>query len=727
MLRSLIAAFCLAGSCLLLQAQSPLRITSSSDNATTIEFVPGAMKRLPYLDDAALAVTCGGCKPHLQKGMPDLGQLTASLLLPPGSSPQIAIIEAEFTEFPFGRLLPSKGNLSRIVDPSRIPFEESEVYAQNDWWPAQIASTGSVYQWHSREGVSIHLIPFQYNPVTQSLRVYSRVKLQVTHVAFTENRNAVALSPEWNAAFSRHFLNYEEGRALYPALTPQAGRMLILSHGPFMPSMAPFVEWKKQKGIAVDLVDVASIGDADAVRNYVAGYYHTFGLDWLLLVGDAAQVPTFYGLYGDSDVQFGLIEGSDFYPEVMVGRFSAETVAEVNTQVQRVLQYEKTPGAGDWFSSAIGIGSNQGPGDDNEYDYQHIRNIRSQLMDYHYTTVHELYDGSQGGEDQAGNPNAQLLFDHIQAGAGLINYTGHGSDFACSTTGFSTAWADELTNTEAFPFFIAVACVNGNFRPYTCLAESFLRATDESGAPAGAIATFMSTINQSWDPPMEAQDEMNAILTENVAEAATHTLGGITTNGCMKMNDTYGAAGFEMTETWTLFGDPSTVLRTRTPEPLLVVHATAIPQWSQQFLVTCPTEGTLVCATLGGEILATAFVSNGHALLSFDALTTTAPLLITATAFNKLPYQQPVDVYAAVGVEPGLPADWLVFPVPMTNELHLQCPVNDRAELLNAQGVVVAQQEVTMGAEVKMEVQHLPAGVYFLRIGSRGRTLTKID
>ena len=50
-------------------------------------------------------------------------------------------------------------------------------------------------------------------------------------------------------------------------------------------------------------------------------------------------------------------------------------------------------------------------------------------------------------------------------------------------------------------FIISVACVNGNFVNSTCFAEAWLRAEDND-EPTGAIATLMSTINQSWNPPM---------------------------------------------------------------------------------------------------------------------------------------------------------------------------------------------------------------------------------
>jgi len=258
----------------------------------------------------------------------------------------------------------------------------------------------------------------------------------------------------------------------------------------------------------------------------------------------------------DSDVNYSYIVGNDHYPDLFVGRFSAETEAQVITQVTRTLDYEINPITDtDWFTKAIGIASSQGTGDDNEYDYEHIRNIGNKLISFTYDYAYEFFDGSQGGNDAAGNPSSSMVAEGINSGATIINYTGHGSTTSWSTSGFSSNNVNNLTNNGKLPFVIAVACVNGNFVNSTCFAEAWLRAENNS-EPAGAIATFMSTINQSWDPPMRGQDEMNDILTEAYSDNIKRTFGGITMNGCMNMNDVYGSGGYTMTDTWTIFGRP---------------------------------------------------------------------------------------------------------------------------------------------------------------------------
>ncbi len=116
---------------------------------------------------------------------------------------------------------------------------------------------------------------------------------------------------------------------------------------------------------------MAAVGTAyEDVRDYVQSFYNnpTNNLTYLLLVGDAEQVPTNIKDYGDdgdggTDPMYGLLAGSDKYPEVIVGRFSGSTEADINTMVTRVINYEKTPATnGIWYTKACGIASDEGDG-----------------------------------------------------------------------------------------------------------------------------------------------------------------------------------------------------------------------------------------------------------------------------------------------------------------------------------------------------------------------------
>ncbi|MCB0805307.1 MAG: hypothetical protein KDC05_05870 [Bacteroidales bacterium] len=587
----------------------------------------------------------------LVKGAPDLAKLTASVIIPDMAQMKVEVIDAKFETFEEIEIAPSKGNFSRDNDPANVPFEYGRWYSEDKFYPGELAELRNPYIVRDHRGQTVIVYPFQYNPVTKTLKVYTSLTVKLSETGNAGYNPLVRQSipdkidADFSKIYAHHFLN-----SSITDYTPveEEGNMLVISYGAFMADMQAFVDWKNTIGIPTEMVNVSTIGNSAAIKTYIANYYNTNGLTYVLLVGDASQVPSSYAS-GDSDNDYSYIVGSDHYPDIFVGRFSAETAAHVQTQVQRTIEYEQTPNTGyDFYTKCMGIASDQGPGDDSEYDYQHIRNMQTDLLNYTYDYNFELFDGSQGGNDASGNPSSSMVGADINSGTGIILYTGHGSTTSWSSSGFSSTSVNSLTNTGKLPFIWSVACVNGNFVGTTCFAEAWMRAT-YNNEPSGAIATLMSTINQSWNPPMEGQDEMVDLLVESYANNIKRSFGGLSMNGCMKMNDTYGSAGDEMTDTWTCFGDPSVMVRTAVPQILSVSHNPVIMLGSDQFSVTCAEEGALVCISIDHQIIGKALVSGGMATVNFDPLTTVETATIAVTAYNHVPYLADVDIVPASG------------------------------------------------------------------------------
>lgn len=604
----------------------------------------------------AFTVSVPGGTPVMEKGMPDLPKLTASLIIPDQADMQVRIVTSAFIDYPFMDIAPSKGNFTRDIDPSSVPYEYGRAYSRDEFFPNTLAFLREPYILRDYRGQTVVVSPFAYNPVTRTLRVYHQLTVEIV-TAGTSTDNILVRTglpeqteTEFAKIYKRHFLNYQDGGRYTPL--EEQGNMLIICHGAFMAEMEDFVNWKRTIGIQTEMVDVATIGvNPTAIKTYVADYYATNGLTYLLLVGDHAQVPTVTtgSLGGPSDHSYGYLAGNDHYPDVFVGRFSAENAAQVQTQVTRSVTYEQNPDVSiDWFSTGFGIGSSEGPGDDGEYDWQHQRNIRTDLMGYTYTAIGELYDGSQGGEDLPGNPNSTSVANEVNAGRAIINYVGHGSQTSWGTTGFSNTGVNALTNNNMWPFIWSVACVNGDFLNGTCFAEAWLRATNANG-PTGAVATLMATINQSWNPPMEGQDEMNDILVESYTDNIKRTFGGLSMNGCMKMNDTYGSDGADMTDTWLIFGDPSVVVRTAMPVALVVNHDPVAFIGSTQFVVNCAVQDAFACLTIDGQIIGTATVNGGSAIITIPTLSNVGTMKLAVTAFNYLPYIADIDILPLEG------------------------------------------------------------------------------
>ncbi len=624
-----------------------IRLTQSTPGNMVLELTLGQFNAEPVKINGAtwheLSLKKEGIT--LEAGYPQLPILARSVIIPNTARMELNLLASEYVEMQLP-VAPSKGNLTRDLNPADVPYSFGDVYFGDEPWPSDRAYLTEPFIVRDYRGITVRFQPFVYHADTQTLRVYT--KLSVAIVANgTELSNSLSVAKtnyaeEFAGIYQNMFLNFNDAK--YPSLDEQ-GRILAIKHSMFDAAMQPWVEWKRQNGYRVDVVDVSVAGpSANQIKTYIQNQYDlNDGLMFVQIMGDAPQVPTLSSGGGGSDPSYALCAGTDSYPDIYVGRFSAQTVAEMQTQVVRSIHYERDIQAGEsWIQRGMGIASNEGgggQGDMGEGDQVHIEGTRTDLLGYGYTSVDQMY--------QTMGATAAQVGINVNAGRGVITYCGHGSDTSWGTTGFSNTNVNALTNDYMLPFIVSVACVNGNFVSQTCFAEAWLRSVNETtNAPAGAIAFYGSTINQSWNPPMRAQDEVIDLL---VAEQK-QTVGGLLYNGSSKMIEVYGTSGISEYKCWTIFGDASLMVRTKDPLPLTAVYNPVLFLGMGSFLVeTDP--GARVTLSGAETVYATGIADASGTLL----LTMIEPplepldLTLTITAFNKVTHLGTVQVLPASG------------------------------------------------------------------------------
>ena len=626
-----------------------LRASDSNDTGVTLELEIGAFDRHAVEIGGVVyyTVTLDGESSILEAGLPALPSIRRSVIIPDDARMEITVLESEYTDLPDFPVVPSKGHTDRPRSPSEIPFRFGPVYELDEFFPNVPATDRGPFILRDFRGLCVAIHPFHYNPVTRTLRVYRKLTIRV-HAAGPGTVNILAdadrerMDGQFQSLYESHFLNGGELR--YSPVT-ETGEMLIITYDEFRNRVDELAEWKNRIGVKTTVVDVSAIGnDTTSITAFLQSFYDSTDLAYLLLVGDAEQIayPVAHG--GAADPRYALLAGDDSYPDVFVGRLSVSTSYQARIMIDRILEYEGNPEEeAAWYHRAIGIGSDQGPGDDGEYDYEHIDRIRDQLLDFTYTDVDQVYDPGA---------TADQVSDALNEGRSLVNYCGHGSFTNWGTSGFGVPHINALTNANRLPFVFSVGCVNGDFPGHTCFAEAWLRATD-SGEPTGAIGVYASSITQYWDPPMAAQDECNELL----IEGGKRTLGGLCFNGACRMIDEYGAEGEKMFDGWHLFGDPSLPIRTDTPDFLAVDHAGVIDRTASEFPVVVEgIEGALCALTREGDLLGSARTGpSGAASIPLTAeLTDDEELTLTVTAFNAVPYEGEVEVvpHPTCDVEP---------------------------------------------------------------------------
>lgn len=666
----------------------------------------------------------------LDKDAPELPMISESLIIPNTGNVTINIAYDSYAEFENINVLPSKGSLKRNIDPSQIPYQFGPAYQTDAFFPGALAKAGTPYVFRNTRGITITFYPYQFNPVTHKLRVYKNITVTVSTDASSPGVNEKTASDEKSTIFASIYRNHYLNAPDYATIADE-GEMLIITPSDYMPALQPLIDWKIRKGMKVTVAYLTETGDTAAdIHNYIKSSYESNpNLTYVQIVGDHQNLPSHtYGPSGSeqlwSDSYYGQMDGEDLYPELLVGRFSG-TLANVQTQVQRTIEYETNPLAGDWMVKALGIGSDEGDGygDDGEADWLHLRNIGQKLIDYGYTGVHEFYDGSHGGNDANGSPSVANISAAVNAGVGLFNYTGHGWTEGISTGNYSNSAVDALTNNGKYPFVVSVACNNGTFVGATSLCETFLSATNNN-TPAGAIASCGSSILMAWAEPMQTQDEMTELITRSNLDNIKTSLGGLFYNGQASMLEAYNQSNTarEVMQTWVFFGDASTIFRDKISTDITATHAPTINMAGGTLEIASETEGAFAAVVQDNEILATGTISGGSFEASIPALFSDSVLHVTLTKPNMKPYRGIVGT-STLGIS-SFERQLIIYPNPVSDQIHIRNTgpsVDASLQIVDVHGRSLWQApQAVLTGEYHIAVQNLSKGVYFLRITASG-------
>jgi gingipain R len=731
-------------------AQTNLRIIKDDEKSTIVEIKFDAIDLKN--NDIIKTIPVDGCSQWMQKGAPNLPRYTFSLQIPNTRDGIISIIDKQFTSIPNINILPSKGKISRTDDIDKIPLAYGLPYQTNALFPQQIAMTNTPYIIRDIRGQVIHVAPIQYNPITKEVIAYNSITLEINYTGTSKqnilekNELPSSVNETFFELYANQFVNFagspnQKKKTRYTPILVN-DNLLIICPQKFLNVIAPFIEWKKMKGIYTTVVNADTISggiNQPNIFNTVKYYYNTKNISHLLLIGNETDIPILDGptIFGNgSDNPYGYLAGGDHYAEVITGRFTADNAQEITNQITKTIAYEKTPNLSNkWFSRCVGIASTEGDSsaDDYQKDYEHIRIISDSLVNQGpFDEKLEFYDGNQGDKDEVGNPTAFTVIDSMNTfGISCINYAGHGTMNGIITSQFSSNEIPLLHNNNGkWPFIIIVGCSPGYFlSPNKCWAENLAQRTDSTGKQIGASISAMSTVNQWWDAPMEAQDEFNNILCGARTFAIKHSFAGMLTNGFYSMNDEYdlplpstdSLGGSEMTDTWQIFGDPTMVVKTNDMGAITSNYSVGIPMHATTYSMACNVNGADVCLYYKNEILATTKVIGGIASFNFPAGVhdSLAEIWITATKYNYTPLigKATVANYPLQIKDALLQSKINVYPNPSSDVIYIQSESTINAiQIVNINGAMVKIIDAQKAKQVNCQLKDLATGEYLLKI-----------
>jgi hypothetical protein len=573
------------------------------------------------------------CRLMLEReGWAELPFLTVALELAPDKNYDLVFTGGEFTDYSLDYpLIPSRGVIYRNQNQSEIPYQIDPASIVDRYYPDMDAKMELPYIVKDVRGTTVTVYPFRYNAEQNVLRVYHSMTVQLIENKEPAHNPLLKVTEtplrEMIGVYQSTFINYDASR--YDLTIADMGEILIYTTARDESALQPYIEWKQQKGHAVHTHVVATGTNVDALVQQE--YDLNNNILYVLLVGDWADIKCAVSSSTPTDPVTGCVVGNDDYFDIAVGRFSGNSPADIAVQVNKIVNYEKYPDMGaSWYTHALGVASNEGPGDDGEYDNVHIQNIYdNKLQPFTYQTHTPVF---------APNANITMINNALAAGTSIINYCGHGSTTSWGTTGFSNTNVNNLSNGDKLPFIFSVACVNGSYHNATCFAEAWLRKDG-----GGAVGMMAATINQPWQPPMRGQDYFNDLIVGGYDYSLYPGQNGITTT---EGRTTFGSIVFNglvlmitevpgdlwTAQTWILFGDPSLQIRTATPKVLTHTNSVMLVGTPYETTINAdglPFGGAMVALTQDGVTLTAVSDATGLVSIPNDFLPGDVEMVVT--------------------------------------------------------------------------------------------------
>ncbi len=610
-------------------------------------------------------------------GSPKLPVNRKLIEVPQGAEIKIVLEVTTYTEYTLAELgmehsiLPLQQPVPKN-DSKLPPFEfNKKAYANNSFSPNDLVTVDQLGTFRGISLARLNVFPIQYNPVTKKVRIYDDIDVRIVFQHPDVNKTLQMKKMNENPYFSginNMILNYKPlPQQAKDTITKYPVKYVIVSSPLFQTSLQPFVEWKQQKGFTVvqAYTNDPNVGTtANSIKNYLEGLYLSATAEdpapsFILLVGDNAQIPSFTGTSGGhkSDMYFAEYTNDDF-PEVYIGRFSAENEAQLAPQINKTIEYEKylmpDPSFLDQVVMIAGVDGTFGP--------THANGQINYGTTYYFNAAHGITSHTYL-YPQSGSSASQIIQD-VSNGVGFANYTAHGSSSGWADPSFSVSDVDGLQNTHKYPLMIGNCCLTNKFDDPVCFGEALLRANNKGalGYIGGSNVTYwdedfyygVGVRNISANPVWTANAQPGAYdlnFHENgltfpdwyMTQAQINYAGNMAVTVGTPSSTTY------YWEVYHLMGDPSLMPYLSVPPPMTVSFNGLIQLGATSFTVNAEPY-TYVAISQGNILYGAALAdASGVAVVSLNPITTPGYAQIVITGQNWQPYFGSVMVASPTG------------------------------------------------------------------------------
>lgn len=183
-MKKLLSALLIAAS-FQINAKDGFKVIKTEANSVTVEYTFSGLNQMPVTINGKIyqKMYANDCVPVLNAGFPQLLRSSVSLAIPNNAIPKLEILSSEFSDIINTSVAPSKGSMTRNINPDEVPYTFGNVYQQNAFYPNAVAAINSTYFLRNQQGVSLSVFPVQANPVTNTIRVTNKIIFKVSYTS----------------------------------------------------------------------------------------------------------------------------------------------------------------------------------------------------------------------------------------------------------------------------------------------------------------------------------------------------------------------------------------------------------------------------------------------------------------------------------------------------------------------------------------------------------------
>ena len=508
--------------------------------------------------DGKTEVDMNGFGSILIPGCPKVPSKTFLIGVPPGAEViSIELINVDSELIPGNYDVISVPSISNNVD--NINFQvDGETFSSSDFYPSEVYKFLGMGQLRKYSFARVRFCPVVYSSLTKELMLYKEVTLRVEFMVIHEISDEMLSDTVMDDVASEIIVNYPSICSFYDpsfsACSSDIYNYVIITTDVLENSVKFFKNWKELNGYSVKVVNISWIysnyagsDDQERIRNFLIDNYVSWGIEYVLIVGNHNDIPMRYcfkpasnrnaiptdyyyadltgnwdsdgdGVYGEENE-----DSPDFYPEVYVGRIPVNTTDMVESICQKTINFEQNTEA--WKKKVLLLGSIINL--ENEVGLGNPMTDGASLMEklwidvyspngFSRTTMYEK-DGITPSVYDCDYPlTRENVIDHWPNGYGIVNWGSHGS----TDEAFRRWWSkdtnfnnvpdiNEIVKDESFissydtialnddkpSIVFACACSNADPEDKNNLGISLL----ENGAVAFIGATHEPFYYYGWD------------------------------------------------------------------------------------------------------------------------------------------------------------------------------------------------------------------------------------